>query len=108
MAITNPAKRLMHRSGPSALGPQVTFAAAVLTAFAALAVATTTLPSDLVLPVVSTLFFILAGLVALVAWSRGRAIRARPVDLLGRCRRAHLHRNLRRGAGRSRSDGAAG
>ncbi len=72
MAITNPAKRFVRRSDPWAVGPQITFAAAVLTAFAALAVAATTQPSDLVLPLVSTLFFVLAGLVTLVAWSRRR------------------------------------
>jgi hypothetical protein len=67
MPITNSAKRFGHRTGPWTRGPEVTFAAAVLTVFAALAVCTTTLPSDLVLPVISTLFFVLACLVALVA-----------------------------------------
>jgi peptidoglycan/LPS O-acetylase OafA/YrhL len=54
------------------LGPPVTFAVVLLIAFAVLVVSTTMLPSDLVFPLTSTLLFVLAGLVALVAWSRGR------------------------------------
>ena len=66
MPITNPAKRLGHRrlghrrlghrTGPWAHGPEATFAATVLTAFAASAACMTMLQTDLVL------------LVALVAW----------------------------------------
>lgn len=72
MAVTHPAKNFTRRSAPWKLGPQVTFAVAVLIAFAVLAISTTTLPSDFVFPLTSTLLFILAGVVALVAWSRGR------------------------------------
>ena len=73
MPITNPAKRpgyrsLCHRTGPWAHGPEATFAATVLTAFAASAACMTMLQADLVLPVISTLFFAMACLVALVAW----------------------------------------
>jgi hypothetical protein len=71
MATTHPAKHFSRRSDPWTLGPQVTFAVAVLTAFAAVAVTTINLPRDFVLPLTGTLFFILAGLVALLAWSRG-------------------------------------
>ena len=46
--------------------------AAVLTAFAAWALFAMTFPRDFVLPAISTLFFVLAALVALVAWCRGR------------------------------------
>jgi hypothetical protein len=72
MPITHSATPFGHRTGPWARGPEVTFAAAVLIVFAALAVCRTTLPSDLVLPVISTLLFVLASLVALVArfWKR--------------------------------------
>jgi hypothetical protein len=73
MPTTNPAKRFAHRSGPWPLGPQVTCAAAVLAAFAALTVCATTLPRDFVLPMMSMIFFILAALVALVASSSERA-----------------------------------
>ena len=72
MAITHPAKNFARRSDPWTLGPQVTFAVALLIAFAVLAISTTTLPTDFVFPLTSTLLFVLAGLVALVAWSRGR------------------------------------
>jgi hypothetical protein len=72
MAITHPAKNFARRSSPWMLGPQVTFAVVLLIAFAVLEVSTTMLPSDFVVPLTSTLLFVLAGLVALVAWSRGR------------------------------------
>lgn len=72
MAITHPAKNFARRSDPWTLGPQVAFAVAVLIAFTVLAISATTLPSDFVFPLTSTLLFVLAGLVALVAWSRGR------------------------------------
>jgi hypothetical protein len=72
MPITNSATRFGPRTGAWTRGPEITFAAAVLIVFAALAVCSTALPSDLVLPVISTLLFILASLVALVAtcWKR--------------------------------------
>jgi peptidoglycan/LPS O-acetylase OafA/YrhL len=72
MAITHSVKDFARRSGPWMLGPPVTFAVVLLIAFAVLVVSTTMLPSDLVFPLTSTLLFVLAGLVALVAWSRGR------------------------------------
>jgi hypothetical protein len=72
MAITHPAKNFARRSSPWMRGPQVTFAVVLLIAFAVLVVSTTMLPSDFVVPLTSTLLFVLAGLVALVAWSRGR------------------------------------
>jgi hypothetical protein len=72
MPITNPAKRVTHRSNTHhgstwPLGPQMTGAAAVLAVVAALAVCVATLPRDFVLPAMTMLFFILAALVALVA-----------------------------------------
>jgi hypothetical protein len=68
MAFSNPARRSTRRRGASVAGPQVTFIAAVVTASAALAYATAMLPRDIVLPLVSIVFFVLAALVALVAW----------------------------------------
>src|SRR4029450_9037845 len=73
MPITNSAPRFGHQIGPWTRGPEVTFAAAVLIVFAAVAACWRTLPSDLVLPVISTLLFVLASLVALVASCWGRA-----------------------------------
>ena len=72
MAITHPAKRYTRRRGPRALGPPIIFAAAALSAFSALAWLATALPRDFVLPLTSTLLFVLAGAVGLFAWSRGR------------------------------------
>ena len=72
MAITDP--RGVARSAQAGVfGPAVVFAATVLTAFAALAVATAALPQDLVLPLISTLFLAAAAVVALLAWLRERA-----------------------------------
>jgi hypothetical protein len=73
MPITNPAKglgrrSLGHRAGAWRRGPEATFAATVLTAFAASAACMVMLQSDLVLPVISTLFFVMASMVALLAW----------------------------------------
>jgi hypothetical protein len=76
MALTNPARRVA-RGRDHALGPELTFGAAVLTAFAALAGATAMLPPDGALALVSALLLVLAGLVALVAWRRAPAPQAR-------------------------------
>ena len=70
---TNDANRVAQGSGPGAYGPTMTFAAAVLTAFAVLFVATATLPKDFALAVISWLFFLLAALVALIAWGFRKA-----------------------------------
>jgi uncharacterized membrane protein YhaH (DUF805 family) len=72
MSITNPAKRL-HRASPWTHGPELAFAGTLLIAFAALVAGTKMLPGDLVLPVVSTIFFALACLVAVVAMVSERA-----------------------------------
>ena len=71
MSITNPVKRL-HRASPWMHGPELAFAGTLLIAFAAMVAGTKMLPGDLVLPVVSTIFFVLACLVALVAMLRER------------------------------------
>jgi hypothetical protein len=75
MSITQPTKRLAQQAAPSAHGPEIAFAVTLLLAGVAIVAAMQMLPGDFVLPVVSTLFFILAGLVALVAW---RSTRAKP------------------------------
>src|SRR5262245_63536449 len=67
MPTTNPAKPATYQAGLRARGPEITFAATVLTGFAAMAAGTAMLASDLVLPVASTLFFALALLIALIA-----------------------------------------
>lgn len=66
-------------TGPSPTGPQLAFAACVLASFAALAASTTMLPRDLALPLTSTLLFSLAGLIAIVGRSGGRASEDRSV-----------------------------
>lgn len=68
MSTTDDAKRVAQRSGPGASGPTITFSAALLIAFAVLILATATLPKDFALAVISSLFFSLAALVALIAW----------------------------------------
>jgi hypothetical protein len=71
MAITNPARHAAHRHHARALGPQLTFAAAVLVSLASLMISTTVLPRELALTVSTTLLLGAAALVALFAWSRG-------------------------------------
>ena len=75
MPITNPARRLWRTEAACGTrGPEVTFAATVLTAFAAIAACTAMLAAEFVLPAVSTLLFVMAALVALAAWRwEGRA-----------------------------------
>ena len=72
MSITNPAKHL-PRASRWPRGPEFAFAGTLLIAFAGMVASTKMLPSDLVLPVVSTIFFVLACLVAVVASLRDRA-----------------------------------
>jgi hypothetical protein len=67
MTIASPIKRSTQRKGASAPGPQVTFVASLVAALATLIVSITILPPDLVLPVVSTICFVLAGLISLRA-----------------------------------------
>jgi hypothetical protein len=73
MPVTHPAKRFAQRAAPLARGPEIAFAATLVIACAAMAAGTQVLPSDFVLPVVSTLFFILACLVTLVGSCGARA-----------------------------------
>src|SRR5215204_2277287 len=69
MTTTNDANRVAQGSGPGAYGPAITFGVAVLAAFAVLIFATATLPKDLVLAAISSLFFSFAALVAVIAWA---------------------------------------
>jgi hypothetical protein len=82
MPTTNPAKPATYRAGLRARGPEITFAAAVLTGFTAMMAGTAMLASDLVLPVASTLFFALALLVVLIALVASRGECAREGDQL--------------------------
>jgi hypothetical protein len=68
MALTDHAKRFGRRSDSPAAGPPATFIAAVAAAFAVLGISAVMLPRDVVLPLVSVVFFALAALVALIAW----------------------------------------
>jgi hypothetical protein len=79
MPMTDAARRLTHRAGPWLGGPELVFAATLLIAFVAMAVGTKVLTSDLVLPATSTLFFVLAGLVALIAACGRRTTEQAPV-----------------------------
>jgi len=66
-ALSNPIRRPRTRTVRD-VGPAATFIAAVLATFVALALAAFMLPRDLVLPTLATLYFVLAALLALVAW----------------------------------------
>jgi hypothetical protein len=73
MALTSPAKRVPHQRGRSAVGPELAFSGSMAAALAALGASTIMLPRDLVFPILSTVFFMLAGVVALVAAISGRS-----------------------------------
>ena len=68
----NPAPVRWQQSRAGALGPRLGFAAAIVACLAAWTAATATLPSDAVVPVVSTLVLVLAGAFGVIAWCRGR------------------------------------
>jgi hypothetical protein len=72
MAFGNLANR---SSGRPVLGPPLAFGAALLAAVTVFAAATTSLPRDAVLPVVSTVFFMMSCAVAIVAWRNRQASR---------------------------------
>jgi hypothetical protein len=57
-------------SPPSTSGPHIVFVGALAAAVATAAVLTQSLTEDHVLPTVSTLLFVLAAVVALIAWQR--------------------------------------
>jgi hypothetical protein len=80
MATRNPTHRLARTDQPSDIGPAVTFAATVLVTFAALAAAAATLPRDAIMPAVSLLFFMFAGITALAAWRLGQTPRHRALS----------------------------
>ena len=90
MATRNPTHRFARTDQPSDIGPAVTFAATVLVTFAALAAAAATLPRDAIMPAVSLLFFMFAGITALAAWRLGQNPASPRPLLLRRGRRAHL------------------
>jgi hypothetical protein len=68
MANLDHARRLAPQSRPGGFGPALTFGATVLLALCGLIVATAALPRDFALAATSSLFFVFAALVALVAW----------------------------------------
>ena len=53
-------------------GPQLTFAAALFIGAATWIVAPSALSPDAVMPAVSTVFLVLAGVLGMIAWRRGR------------------------------------
>src|SRR5262249_60199376 len=67
---TTPIERLRVGSPPSTSGPQIVFAGALVAAVGTAAVLGQSLSKDHVLPTVSTLLFVLAAAVALIAWRR--------------------------------------
>jgi hypothetical protein len=79
MPMTDATRRFAHRAGPWVRGPELVFGATLLIAFVAMAAGTKMLASDLVLPAASTLFFVLAGLVALIAACGRRSAEPAPV-----------------------------
>jgi len=70
--MPSPSQNLAARQGAGSVAPQAAFAAALLVAFAPLALSRVVLPLDLALPLASTLLLVLAAPIALVGWKRGR------------------------------------
>jgi hypothetical protein len=71
MTISNSAGRLGTRHpqpAAGAAGPPLVFAGALVLAFTAALLASQALPGDALLPAISMLFWLLAAIVALVAW----------------------------------------
>jgi len=69
MTITNPL-RVRARSGEPAVGPQLVLIGALAAILTVGAVFHQTMSGDALLPSLSTLFFIMAAVVALIAWQR--------------------------------------
>ena len=67
MTVTNPANRY-RATRDHLIGPRALFLAAV--AVGGSIIASGMLPNNLLMPVISTLLFVLAAVVALVAWVR--------------------------------------
>jgi len=74
MAMTNPAKRLAERNTRSTVGPVAAFAITVLLTLVVLATAPALMPRDFVMPVISSMFFLFAMIVALIAWRLRQAL----------------------------------
>ena len=74
MTITNPL-RVPARSGDPALGPQLVLIGALAAILTVGAVFHQTMAGDALLPGLSTLFFIMAAAVALIAWQRPVPVR---------------------------------
>jgi ABC-type Fe3+-siderophore transport system permease subunit len=60
--------RYDQRSDPLGIGPQLGFAAATFSVFAAWAGLIVAIPAALVMPVIATMLFVFATVFALVAW----------------------------------------
>jgi hypothetical protein len=69
MTITNPL-RVRARSGEPAVGPQLVLIGALAAILTVGAVFHQTMSGDALLPGLSTLFFIMAAVIALIAWQR--------------------------------------
>src|SRR5688572_13466998 len=64
--------RYQQRQDPLGIGPQVGFAAATFTGFAAWSGLVVTVPNEMIMPVLATMFLVFAAGFAVVAWrSRG-------------------------------------
>ena len=90
MTITNPL-RVRARSGEPAVGPQLVLIGALAAILTVGAVFHQTMSGDALLPGLSTLFFIMAAVVALIAWQR--PVGGAPFFLLGRGRHPHRDRH---------------
>jgi hypothetical protein len=71
MAYVNQARQANKTGGPGAYGPALTFTGSIAVALLVLAFAGTVMARDFALATVATVFFVLAAIVALLAWQAG-------------------------------------
>jgi hypothetical protein len=64
--------RYQQRSEPTGIGPQLGFAAATMAGFAAWSGLIVTIPTNLIMPVLATMFLLFAAGFAVVAWRNHR------------------------------------
>jgi hypothetical protein len=70
MSITSPVQEYRARPPRPTVGPQIALSAALAVAVAGAALVNRLLPADALLPAVCLLLYLLAALIALIAWHR--------------------------------------
>ncbi len=80
LAIGTAARELFQPAGRDAVGPEIALAAACLMAIAVFKLLQPTLPDAAMLPLIVSIFFVMAAIAALWAWWRGAPSRTRQLS----------------------------